>query len=143
MRSLGRLAFVAVLGLFAAGCSFDGPSYLVVDNQTDATYVAQVGDGPFLVIPPKRRVTISQIGFTEQVPPTQVRLLDASCSVVATLARGQAAVLIDKSGAVTVVGGNDPARHQKSVDMGPGDTAQASRFCADASPSVSPSPAPS
>jgi hypothetical protein len=117
--------------LLLVGC--DGPQYVNVDNQSASTYVAQTGNGQFLVVPPSRRVTVAQIPFAgiehEGAPKLPVRLLDSSCNAVAE-------PVYYETG--TIVIGPTGTVEFKSGAVGAADPAETAGFCSDASPIPSP-----
>jgi hypothetical protein len=130
-----RLALLVLVALATLGC-VDGPSFLNVDNQTDATYVAQVLDDEFRVIPPKTKVTVARIWFAGD-PKFEVRFFDVNCLEVGSMSRGQGLVTISATGIVT-----EP---YSSKDRGALTMAEESRFCAprvSTTPSIDPTGTP-
>jgi hypothetical protein len=115
------------------GC--DGPGYVNVDNRSTSTYVAQTGNGQFLIVPPNRRVTVAQIPFAgvahEGAPKLPVRLLDSSCEPVAEPDYYETGTIVIES---TGIVGFNPG------EVGAADPAGASGTCSEVSPIPTPTP---
>ena len=132
-RAAGRLAIAAALVLVVAGC--DQGSTVSVKNDSDRTYVAQVGDDAFLIVPPKQHVTLAAVGFTGP-PVPEIQLLDALCAPVGEPHHDGGTFTITGSGTVTF---------SFKMSGPPEVTAETSSFCAGGVPEGSPilSPLPS
>jgi hypothetical protein len=118
---LCRLALVTLLVLTTTGC-VDSGGFLNANNQTDATYVAQILNDEFRIIPPKSKLSLTYIGFAGD-PKFEVRIFDAGCVVIGTLQRGQAVVLINATGIVVDTSSDADGGGQLAL-------AQETRFCA-------------
>lgn len=113
--SLGRWAVVAAaLGLFLIAC--DGPQYLNVDNQSQATYVAISGDGHHVVIPPNLKINVAVIPFagTPVTPTAPVKLFDSECKSLGTF--DQAGTIVVTSGGKISYRSEYPSRGEVGAD---------------------------
>ncbi len=129
MRPRSSILLIAICLFAVAGC--DQGTTVSVRNDSDRTFVAQIGEDAFLIVPPKQHLTVAVIGFKATVP--EVQLLGADCAPVGKPRHDGGTFTINGSGTVTF----------SNEISGPREvTAEASSFCAGAVPNSSPAPSP-
>ncbi len=120
---------IPILGVLAVSACDQG-SRVSVRNDSDQTYVAQVGD-EFLAVPPNQQVTVAMVGFTGP-PLPEIQLLDADCAPVGKPRHDGGTFTIKDSGQVLF---DLEISGEARVTAAPSD------LCADRVPGASPTPA--
>ena len=70
MRPRSSILLIAICLFAVAGC--DQGTTVSVKNDSDRTFVAQVGADALLIVPPKQHLTVAVIGFKATVPEVQL-----------------------------------------------------------------------
>ncbi len=129
MRPRSSILLIAICLFAVAAC--DQGTTVSVKNDSDRTFVAQVGADALLIVPPKQHLTVAVIGFKATVP--EIQLLGADCAPVGKPRHDGGTFTISAQGTVSF---------SNEISGPPEVNAEESSFCAGAIPGPSPVPSP-